>query len=126
MSRFWKSLNKLTLGCTLLLLATGWALVLSATLPPGQDTVLPLPAYAARQSVWIACGLLALAAGATIDYHVLLRLSPWLYGGSLLLLGLVLGVGQTSFGARRWFKLGTVFMQPGEFTKLGVLLMVVR
>lgn len=126
LSRFWMSLNKLTLVCTLLLLATGWALVLSATLPPGQETVLPLPAYAARQAVWIALGLLALAAGATIDYHVLLRLSPWLYGGSLLLLGLVLGVGQTSFGARRWFKLGTVFMQPGEFTKLGVLLMVVR
>jgi len=126
LSRFWMSLNKLTLACTLLLLATGWALVLSATLPPGQDTVLPLPTYAARQAIWIALGLLALAAGATIDYHVLLRLSPWLYGGSLMLLGLVLGIGQTSFGARRWFKLGTVFMQPGEFTKLGVLLMVVR
>ncbi len=126
LSRFWASLNKLTLACTLLLMATGWALVLSATLPPGQETVLPLPAYAARQAVWIALGLLALAAGATIDYHVLLRLSPWFYGGSLLLLGLVLGIGQTSFGARRWFKLGTVFMQPGEFTKLGVLLLVVR
>ena len=124
--RFWGSLNKIALGCALLLLAVGWALVLSATLPGGQETVFPLPADAAKQALWVALGLVALFVMATVDYHVLLRLSPWIYGGALFLLALVLGIGHTSAGARRWFNLGKVYLQPGEFTKLGVLLMAVR
>jgi rod shape determining protein RodA len=43
-----------------------------------------------------------------------------------MLLTLVLGVGITSFGARRWFALGRIYAQPGEFVKLGVLLLTVR
>jgi rod shape determining protein RodA len=124
--RFWTGLNKVVLFGTLVLMALGWALVLSSTLPVGQDRVFPLPDYAFRQAVWVGLGLIALAAGAMVDYHVLLRLAPWLYSASLFMLGLVLGVGHASFGARRWFSLGLFFMQPGEFTKLAVLLMTVR
>ena len=124
--RFWNGLNKLSLSCVLLLLAIGWALVLSATLPPGQEGAFPIPTVALKQALWLSIGLVALFVGASVDYHILLRLSSWIYGGGLLLLGLVLGVGITSFGARRWFALGEVFIQPGEFIKLGVLLMAVR
>ncbi len=124
--RFWSSLNKMVVVCTVLLLAVGWALVLSATLPPAQGGIFPLPTAVVRQSTWIGFGFIVLMAGASVDYHLLVRLSLWIYGIGLLLLVLVLGVGVESFGARRWFALGTVFMQPGEFIKLGVLLMVVR
>ncbi len=122
--RFLGSLNPLVAGCALILLAVGWALVLSATLPPGQPEIFPLPLLAKRQAVWIVLALLVLFAGISADYHVLLRLGPWIYGGGLFLLALVLGIGHTSFGARRWFVLGKVFIQPGEFVKLGVLLLV--
>jgi rod shape determining protein RodA len=125
-TRFWAGMNKMVLFGALALMGLGWALVLSATLPVGQDRVFPLPDYAFRQALWVGLGLVALLFGAMVDYHVLLRLAPWLYGASLFLLGLVLGVGHASFGARRWFSLGLFFMQPGEFTKLAVLLMVVR
>lgn len=124
--RFAGSLDPLLLWLALALLATGWALVYSATLPPGQDELLPLPMFTLRQSRWIALGLVALVAGAAIDYHVLLRLAPWFYGAGLFLLTLVLGVGHTSFGARRWFVLGETFLQPSEFAKLGVLLLSAR
>ncbi len=124
--RFWESVNKTTLICALLLIGIGWGLVFSATLPPAQETLQPIPSYAARQAVWIALAVVAIFLGASIDYHVLVRLAPWIYGGAVLLLALVLGTGHTSFGARRWFTLGSVFMQPGEFTKVSVLLMVAR
>jgi rod shape determining protein RodA len=124
--RFWESLNKLTLACVLALMAAGWALVLSASLPPGQESLLPLPEYAVRQAIWMSLALMVLLAGVSVDYHVLLRLAPWFYGAGLMLLILVLGVGITSFGARRWFALGKVYAQPGEFVKLGVLLLTVQ
>jgi len=124
--RFAESLNWLLLACLLLLMAAGWGLVLSAAMPPNQEGPWPIPAFAARQAVWAMLGLIALMAGAMVDYHVLLRLGPWLYAIGLILLTLVLGVGHTSFGARRWFALRGIFMQPGEFTKLGMLLVLVR
>jgi rod shape determining protein RodA len=124
--RFAASLNWLLLACILVLMACGWALVLSATVPAAQDGPFPIPPLAARQAVWALLSLAALLAGAMVDYHVLLRLGPWLYAAAILLLTLVLGVGHTSFGARRWFALRGIFMQPGEFTKLGMLLVVVR
>ncbi|MEK7476205.1 MAG: rod shape-determining protein RodA [Candidatus Coatesbacteria bacterium] len=124
--RFAASLNWLLLACLLTLMAAGWALVLSATLPSGQDGPWPVPAFALRQAVWATLGLGALVAGAMVDYHVLLRLGPWIYGVGVMLLTLVLAVGHTSFGARRWFAMRGVFMQPGEFTKVGVLLVLVR
>ena len=124
--RFWASINKLALGCILILLAMGWALVLSAMIPPGQEGIFPIPMVAAKQALWLLLGLVALFVAASVDYHILLRLTFWIYGAGLLLLFLVLGVGITSFGARRWFALGEVFIQPGEFVKLGVLLMAVR
>lgn len=125
-SRFAGSLNWLLLACMLVLMAAGWAFVLSATMPPVQEGVFPIPAFAARQALWILLGLVALLAGAMMDYHVLLRLGPWLYAFALVLLMLVLGVGHTSFGARRWFAMRGIFMQPGEFAKVGMLLVLVR
>jgi len=126
LARFWESLDKTVLFCTLILMAVGWALVLSATLPPGQEGAFPLPLVAIKQAVWLALALGVLVLATSVDYHVLLRIAPWIYGTSLFLLALVLAVGHTSFGARRWFSLGLFFFQPGELTKLGVLLMAAR
>jgi rod shape determining protein RodA len=124
--RFLLGVNPLVAACTLLLLGTGWMLVASATVPPGQEGLWPLPALAIRQAVWIALGLLALLAGMTLDYHVLLRLAPWVYGAGIALLLLVLGAGHTSYGARRWFDFRGVFVQPAEFAKIGLLLLLAR
>ena len=126
LGRFWNSLDKTVLFTTLLLMFSGWMMVLSATLPPGQEKTFPLPLFALKQGVWMSLGLMVMFAAMAVDYHVLLRLAPWIYGFSIFLLALVLGIGHTSFGARRWFSLGMFFVQPGELMKLAVLLMVVR
>ena len=124
--RFWGSLDKTVLFAALLIMFAGWMMVLSATLPPGQEGTFPLPLFALKQGVWMSLGLIVMFLAMAVDYHVLLRLAPWIYGSSLFLLALVLGIGHTSLGARRWFSLGMFFVQPGELTKLGVLLLVVR
>ncbi len=54
------------------------------------------------------------------------RFAPLVFAGSLvgLLLLAVPGVGLTINGATRWLPLGPVTVQPSEFAKLGVLLVV--
>lgn len=54
------------------------------------------------------------------------RLTPWVYGVSLLSLILVLipGVGVVAGGARRWLDLGVFSLQPAEFAKLTAIIVL--
>jgi cell division protein FtsW len=61
-----------------------------------------------------------------IDYR---HLRPWakpllLVTFGLLLLVLIPELGRSSFGARRWFRLGPVSFQPSEFAKLTMMIYV--
>ncbi|MBZ0166124.1 MAG: putative lipid II flippase FtsW [Candidatus Omnitrophica bacterium] len=57
------------------------------------------------------------------DYRILQRYSKWLLllAFGMLVLVLIPGIGSSSFGARRWFKLGPMSFQPSEFTKLAIM-----
>src|SRR5271167_4048562 len=55
-----------------------------------------------KQLEWIAIGLVGMVVLSRIDYHAVLEQAPVLYLVSLGLLILVLLLGQTKFGARRW------------------------
>ena len=47
-----------------------------------------------------------------------------IYGGSLLLLALVLVIGSTGGGAQRWIDLGFLTIQPSEIAKTGIVMML--
>lgn len=56
---------------------------------------------------------------------VLQKLSPWVYGATILLTLLVFTpLGQTLNGATRWIDLGITTIQPSEFLKIGVVMML--
>jgi cell division protein FtsW len=59
-------------------------------------------------------------------YPMWRRLTPWVYGLSLLSLILVLipGVGVVAGGARRWLDLGVFSLQPAEFAKLAAIIIL--
>lgn len=59
-----------------------------------------------------------------IDYHQYFRFVSLIYGGCLLLLALVLLIGKSTNGATRWLPIGGFQIQPSEFTKIGVILML--
>ena len=54
----------------------------------------------------------------------LMRWSPYIYGCGLLMLFLVLEIGVTGKGAKRWLDLGLFRFQPSELMKLAVPMMV--
>jgi len=80
---------------------------------------------AAKQCLWLAAGLGAMAAVAFVDYHLLLRRAWEAYGFVLLLLVLILFTRPVS-GARSWFKLGFFSVQPSEFMKPALILLLAR
>lgn len=70
-----------------------------------------------NQSWRFAAGLLLMLIISYVPPNVLRLWSPWLYAGSVLMLGAVavLGVG---YGATRWLDLGIVRFQPSELLKI--------
>jgi len=97
--------------------------VYSATHAPGTRGLSPL---ALRQLLWLAAGCLAMLAALVFDYHRLERSAFVIY---LLVLLAVLAVpvlGRIGGGSRRWIPLGPVSIQPSEFMKLGLVLVLAR
>ena len=102
----------------------GLVMVLSASSVQSQREVGSTWSYFARQLMWVVVGTGALLATARMDYRRWQRLSTPFLGvcAVLLLLVLVPALGVRVNGARSWFALGPLRMQPAELAKLGVLL----
>ncbi|MGH9709580.1 MAG: rod shape-determining protein RodA [Candidatus Acidiferrales bacterium] len=79
-----------------------------------------------KQLTWIAIGLGGMLILSRIDYNVMLDQSPLLYMIGLAALLLVLAVGHTRFGARRWIVVGGVVLQVSELVKLIIIIVLAR
>lgn len=78
-----------------------------------------------KQILFAILGLVGMFVAMSIDYRVLMRLSPLLMLGALIALAAVLlpGIGFEQNGARRWVALGPLPpLQPSEFAKVAVLI----
>ena len=74
----------------------------------------------------IAMGLIALLVSLSIDYRSLADKSHLIYGGVLLLLLYVLFFGAVRGGSRRWIDLGPLNLQPSEFAKATLALVLAK
>ncbi len=74
----------------------------------------------------IVIGVFAMAVCLTIDYRSLADKSHWIYLAVLVLLMYVLFFGAVRGGSRRWIDLGVVNLQPSEFAKAAVALVLAK
>jgi rod shape determining protein RodA len=74
----------------------------------------------------IVLGTIALVACASVDYRSLADRSHWIYIGFLLLLLYVLFFGVVRGGGRRWIPLPLFNLQPSEFMKMSLALLLAR
>ena len=109
------------LGASALLLLIGLATVYSATSVPGAHQGLWT-----RQLVSLAFALLAAWIATSLHYRAHDSLSFPLYGISLVLLVLVLGIGTSAFGAKRWLEFGPMRFQPSEIAKIATVFVLAR
>jgi rod shape determining protein RodA len=78
------------------------------------------------QSYGIGLGLVALLVCLAIDYRTLTDKSLWIYGGVVSLLVYVLFFGVVRGGSRRWIDLGVFLLQPSEFAKAALALVLAK
>jgi rod shape determining protein RodA len=121
--RLYFHIDWLLLGAIVLLAGIGVAMVYSTTY-----ITTPTGGRAASQ-VWtqsyaLGIGLVALLICLAIDYRVFAEHSLFLFGGLLVLLIYVLVGGQTQMGGQRWIPIGRFHLQPSEFARIGVALML--
>lgn len=85
--------------------------------------------HASLYKVQIGWYLLSLVVGFAISFiqpKTYFRFAWLIYGFNVLLLLLVLFVGDTGMGAKRWLVLGPVRVQPSELMKLSVIFILAR
>jgi len=72
----------------------------------------------------LGVGFAAMLLATVIDYHVILHYAWFCYGLGLAALLAVDVVGMIGMGAQRWLSLGVVSIQPSEFFKLALVLVL--
>src|SRR5712692_10269131 len=76
------------------------------------------------QSKWMLLGVVAVGAFLFLDYRFLSTAAWPLYFAALALLASVAFRGKKVLGARRWLQLGPMQLQPSEFVKLALIVLV--
>jgi rod shape determining protein RodA len=109
------------LGLTIALAGVGAVGVYSATHGPEGGASL-FADHLGR----LAVGLVAMLVATLIDYHVILHYAWFAYGLGVAALVAVDVVGMIGMGAQRWLSLGVVSIQPSEFFKLALVLVIAR
>jgi rod shape determining protein RodA len=113
----WRALDPVLLLVALALSAFGILAVYVAGVDARQ-------AYATNQAIGFVVGLAGAIPLALIDYRIWQRHLRLIYGLVLLMLAVVLVVGAAAGGAQRWVDIGPVQVQPSEFAKLGMVIVL--
>jgi len=77
-----------------------------------------------RQLIFAALGLAVVLIIASIDYHLWASMSRTLYIGTVITLLVVNVIGNALFGSARWFQAGLILIQPSEFAKIVVIIVL--
>ncbi|MGY6632639.1 MAG: putative lipid II flippase FtsW [Alkalilacustris sp.] len=123
--RWWRTVDRWTISCVLMLFGVGLLLCLAASPPLAARNGLPPFHYVERQAAFGALGLGAMFLTSMLAPATLRRLGVLGFAGGLLALMLLPALG-TDFGkgAVRWFSLGFASVQPSEFLKPAFVVLV--
>ena len=118
LSRWWRTVDGVALGCVAALFAIGILLGLAASVPLAERNGLPPFHYVERQAVFGILALGAMLAASTLDPRAIRRLSVIGFAVAMLAVTLLPLFG-TDFGkgATRWYSLGFASLQPSEVLK---------
>ncbi|OEH84477.1 rod shape-determining protein RodA [Desulfuribacillus stibiiarsenatis] len=119
----WKNLDMFLL---LLLFAFALFSVTIINSATGSDAEEGLSFYAKRQLLWIVIATILMAVVAITDHRVFEQYALPLYIIGVLLLLYVEVQGFATKGSQRWIDLGFFRMQPSEFVKICVILMLAK
>jgi len=84
--------------------------------------------FTVRQLIWSLMGAVGAIVASRVDYHIWRRRDMQILLGAAIVLALSLvlipGIGEKINGSRRWIRLPYFSLQPSEFAKLGVVILL--
>jgi rod shape determining protein RodA len=86
----------------------------------------PMPPMWSTQAMYIGVGLAAMFAVCLVDYRLIQRMALPIYLANIVVLLLLPFIGHKAKGAESWLVLGPFRVQPAEFMKIGVILMLAK
>ncbi|MAY87383.1 MAG: putative lipid II flippase FtsW [Pseudooceanicola sp.] len=118
--RWWRTVDKLSMTCVLLLFVVGLLLGLASSPPLAARNGFDAFHYVQRQAVFGSAALVAMFLTSMMSPVLVRRLATLGFLGAFIALALLPFFG-TDFGkgAVRWFSLGFASVQPSEFLKPG-------
>lgn len=124
---FFSELDWLVVFIYLILVLLGWFNIFASVYDPVQDqSILDFSLNSGKQLMWIGASVILIVIILLLDFRIYESFSPILYGVMILLLVGVLLFGVKINGARAWYDLGFMRLQPAEFTKMAAALMLGR
>ncbi len=114
--------QRLLILVTLGLVAFGLVMVFSATSASAALGEGDPMRFLIKQGLYAGAGLVLLAVFTRVDYHALRPLAPLLLAAAFAGCVAVLAVAPSINGAKRWFVVGPISVQPAEIAKIAILI----
>lgn len=117
----WRHFDFLLLGAVVLASSLGTAMIRSAI--AGNTILQPL---ITRQIYFALLGVVVIFVVASVNYRNWMALHRPIYFVMMIMLIALFLSAQEVFGAARWFTVGVLFLQPTEFAKIVIVLILAR
>jgi rod shape determining protein RodA len=118
----WNGIDKITIMLFLVLVIMGWFNIYAAVYNEEHTKILDFSQRYGKQFFWIIASIVIAIFVVIIDNRFYFFFSWFIYGAVMLLLVFVLVFGNEINGAKSWFELGGLSLQPSEFAKFATAL----
>lgn len=109
------------------LVILGWFNIFASVYDPVQNqSILDFTLNSGKQLMWMGASLVLILVILLLDFRIYESFTPIFYGLMIVLLAGVLIFGVKINGARAWYDLGIMRLQPSEFTKMATAMMLGR
>lgn len=102
----------------------GWLNIYSASYNEAAPSIFDASQEYGKQFIWMLGAVVIASIILMLDGDFIKRISPIFYGITCVLLVLVLIFGREINGAKAWFGFGSFGIQPSEFSKVGISLLL--
>ncbi len=123
-NRLFRNMDFVLIGAVVLLNIISLVMIMSATHAnsPTDDTHW----YVQRQGLFFIINIIVVFFSLRFEYDQLERFATPLYIFNMVMLLAVMFVGQAALGAQRWIQIGPVSLQPSEFSKVIMIVVMAK
>jgi rod shape determining protein RodA len=123
---FFFNVDWLTVLIYLCLCTVGWFNIHAAVFDDAHPSIIDLDTNYGKQFIFIITAVVLGIVILLLDSRFFNGLAPVFYGGTVVLLLVVLVVGRNVGGNQAWIPLGSFRLQPSEFAKFSTCLLLAR